>query len=319
MFFTWIFSIISLVSLVVGKFFFVVSPDTNSLLLALALVASTPWIPLIFSHIKTDIEPIHSLTTRSAITWYGLLIFTWTILSFVLDTRTSTQIFFLILIFATYFHIDARIFFAVALGGLIVTVWSLVFDMSAWTESTSIIVYLSLVVGVLVELIAPVIGRFHRESKSLFHIPTAFIHEYRDTLGSYALLLSTGIGIVMVVLIVMRGIWWNYAFSMLLFFSMGYTLLIILRSLAQRRIPTLMDSIRDEYRLLTYLQNRSRYTSIWLLASLMILVDIAYFRALPWTTQSLMVLIGTVLLFLCVSLYPLISRTVKRYIDSSLL
>ncbi len=113
---TWIFSTVSLVSLLVAKIFFVISPDTNSLLLALALVASTPWIPLVFSHIKRDIEPLHPFTTRPAIGGYLILIALYFLMMFYFHTAVSKQFFILVLLFSIYFHVDARVYFALALG-----------------------------------------------------------------------------------------------------------------------------------------------------------------------------------------------------------
>lgn len=317
MFFTWIFSTVSLVSLLVAKLFFVVSPDTNSLLLALALVASAPWIPLVFSHIRRDMEPLHPLTTRASLGGYLILFGLYLLLAYYFHTAVSTQIFVLVLLFSVYFRVDARVFFALALGGLITTVWSLVFDMTAWAESASIIVYLALVIGVLIELIAPLMSRIHTGHNPLIYISSEFTREYRDTLSAYSILFGSGLGIVMVVLIVLRGLVWNYAFSMLLFFAMGYMLLALIAVTTERRTLHITGYIRDEYRLLTYILKRSKYAYIWLCALLMILVDIAYFRALPWTTQSLIVVIGTALLSLGVYMYPRISRIVRNALNSS--
>lgn len=314
---TWIFSTISLVSLLVAKIFFVISPDTNSLLLALALVASAPWIPLVFSHIKRDIEPLHPFTTRPAIGGYLILIALYFLMMFYFHTAVSKQFFILVLLFSIYFHVDARVYFALALGWLITTVWSLVFDMSTWAESASIIVYLCLVVGVLIELIAPLMHRIHTGHAPLVHINPEFTREYLNTLSTYSIFICSGLGIVMVVLIILRGLVWNYAFSMLLFFAMGYIFLMIIAIITERRILHITSYMRDEYKLLTYVLNRWQYAHIWLLASLMILVDISYFRALTWTIQSLIILIGTALLSLGVYLYPRISRMVSCSINSS--
>ncbi len=113
---TWIFSTVSLVSLLVAKIFFVISPDTNPLLLALALVASAPWIPLVFSHIKRDIEPLHPFTTRPAIGGYLILFGLYLLMAYYFHTAVSKQIFILVLLFSIYFHVDARVYFALALG-----------------------------------------------------------------------------------------------------------------------------------------------------------------------------------------------------------
>ena len=259
---TWIFSTVSLVSLLVAKIFFVISPDTNPLLLALALVASAPWIPLVFSHIKRDIEPLHPFTTRPAIGGYLILFGLYLLMAYYFHAAVSTQIFVLVLLFSVYFRVDARVFFALALGGLITTVWSLVFDMTRWAESASIIVYLALVIGVLIELIAPLMGRIHTGHKPLIHISPEFTREYRDTLSAYSILFGSGLGIVMIVLIVLRGLVWNYAFSMLLFFAMGYMLLALIAVITERRTLHITDYIRDEYRLLTHILKRSQYVYI---------------------------------------------------------
>jgi maltodextrin utilization protein YvdJ len=57
-----------------------------------------------------------------------------------------TQVFFIVLGFSLYFRVDARIFFAVALGGLMVTVLSLMFKMETFAEGASVMVYLALVI-----------------------------------------------------------------------------------------------------------------------------------------------------------------------------
>lgn len=126
------------------------------------------------------------------------------ILGLYLHTDVSTQIWILVSLFAIYFHVDSRLFFALALAGLITTVWSLVFDMAVWAESASIIVYLCLVIGVLVELTSPLMQSLHRETRPLVVVPERFVHEYRDTLVSYSILLVSALGFILVFLIVFR-------------------------------------------------------------------------------------------------------------------
>lgn len=317
MFFTWIFSIISLVSLVVGKFFFVISPDTNSLLLALALIASAPWIPLVFAHIRADMAPLHSLTTRSALVWYGLLIFTWTILSFVLDTETSTQIFFLILIFATYFHIDARIFFAVALGGLITTIWGLAFDMSAWAESASIIVYLSLVISVFVEISSRLIDRLHYRSRELVSLSSEFKTSYRKALSEYAWIITVILQSSFIIGLLGRGTFWNFEYSMLLYISFGIWIFFAIYLFASEKIYSLRDFVTNRFSiryiiwLVKKISQYSRYIVTVIIFSILVtLIDWTLVLRLPLIT--LVSLIGLMAFLIGISVYSIVSFFYRR-------
>jgi hypothetical protein len=238
---SWLFSIVSLVSLLVADFFLMISPDTNSLLLALSLVASAPWIPLVFSHIKRDIEPLNPLTTRASLGGYLILLGLWMIMTFYFHASVSTQIFVLVLMFSAYFHIDARIFFAVALGGLITTVWSLVFDMSRWAESASIIVYLALVIGVFVEIGSRWLNKIHDGGKVLMHISSEFKTSYQQTLAEYTWIITVILQLIFIIALLGRGTLWNFDYQMLPYLSFGIWIFFALYLLASDKIYRTQD------------------------------------------------------------------------------
>ena len=103
-----------------------------------------------------------------------------------------------------YYHMDARIAFGVALGALLVTIGALLTKQSAIAEQSSVVVYLSLVVGVVGELITPLFARLHRGATPVITPKESFIQEYRQALSEYAWMSGVAIGILIVVLCVFQ-------------------------------------------------------------------------------------------------------------------
>lgn len=103
--------------------------------------------------------------------------------------------------------------------GLIVTVSALLVDMSAFAESASVVVYLSLVLGVLTEIAAPVFDRIHSRSKRLIVISPEFRRGYRQALTEYTWILTIAIEVIFIIVWAGRGIVWNFEYRMFLYLA----------------------------------------------------------------------------------------------------
>lgn len=104
---------------------------------------------------------------------------------------------------------------------------------------------------------------------------------------------------------------------MLLFFAIGYSILLFLAVTSMRDTPELALFYREETNLLTLLTRYWKYSSILIICALMILVDIAYFRATPWMIQASVIGIGTIILTLVVYSVPYLLPRIRQYTDSS--
>lgn len=189
MVFAWVFSITSLVALGSAKLFFALAPGFEMLYLSLSLIVLTPWMFPVIAHIRTDMTSPHSPITESGLMGIGAITII-LILSSILGMSVFGMVFFAIFLISIVFHIDSRIYFALALAGLIVTVMSLIYDISSLAESASVLVYLALVTGVFSEIIAPALDRYHGTSRVRFDHAKKILHEYRLALAEYSSLLS---------------------------------------------------------------------------------------------------------------------------------
>lgn len=104
---------------------------------------------------------------------------------------------------------------------------------------------------------------------------------------------------------------------MLLFFAIGYSILLFLAVASMRDTPELALFYREETNLLTLLTRYWKYSSVLIICALMILVDIAYFRATPWMIQASVIGIGTIILTLVVYSVPYLLPRIRQYTDSS--
>lgn len=103
--------------------------------------------------------------------------------------------------------------------GLIVTVSALLVDMSAFAESASVVVYLSLVLGVFTEIAAPIFDPLHNRSRKLIVIAPEFIRGYRQALTDYTWILTLAIEVIFIIVWAGRGIVWNFDYRMLLYLA----------------------------------------------------------------------------------------------------
>ena len=114
------------------------------------------------------------------------------------------NMFWISILFGVYFALESRLYFFAALFALVVVILGLLFEQKAVAESMSIFVYLMLVAGVAVEIVAPLFGRFHRESRPVIRISEAFVHAYRQELSLYFRLFSYTIVVVAIVLAILH-------------------------------------------------------------------------------------------------------------------
>jgi type IV secretory pathway TrbL component len=82
--------------------------------------------------------------------------------------------------------------------------------------SVSIIVYLSLVIGVCVELFAPFFDRFHRKSPPLIKISQSFMENYQRDIALCMYVLCIILPIIFALLILGHGYFWIFEPTVLL-------------------------------------------------------------------------------------------------------
>ncbi len=273
MIFSWIFSIVSLVCLLIAKQYAMLAPGTEPLLLSLSLIVVSPWMIPIIHEIKKDLTLI-----------------------------------------------DGRIFFIAALAGLISTILALIVGMPAFAEQSSIWVYLMLVGGVVIELLSPLLMRGYQMCARYITLPPWLQSEYQSTLREYSSVFVLAIGIIYIVLLVWRTMFWDFDLSMLLLFSFGMWLFLGLVLLTHSRSYGVTDLYDTELgwtrRLISPRYRHTLYPIIWGLISAL-LVDIAFFRGLALWMQGVGIMLIVVIVLIGSLIYPVLSRWIRsnRYIQ----
>jgi hypothetical protein len=216
--------------------------------------------------------------------------------------------------------LDGRICFTLALAGLISTVLTLMFDMSAFAEQASIWVYLMLVCGVVMELLSPLFAHLYRFFMARISLSPGLMLGYKGTLREYSSVLLLALGIVYVGLLVWRISLWNFDLTMLPLLSGWLWVFFAIVLLTHHKRYGIVDLIATELGWIErWMPSRSRSIVYPLITGLVtgILVDIAYFRGLPLSIQIIGIVTLTVLILIVSLIYPRLSLWIRsnRYLQ----
>ncbi|MBC7503436.1 hypothetical protein H7169_00495 [Candidatus Gracilibacteria bacterium] len=317
MIYFWLFQIISLLFLLVSRYFFGVAVGPDMLILSLLLLISTPVIVPLVATIRGDMTPMRSLLTQAGCIGLILIIAITLGIYFRFQVSFSTLIFWMLALLAVFFRFESRIFFLVGIMGLIVTVSALLVDMSAFAESASVVVYLSLVLGVLTEIVAPVFDTLHNRSRKLIVISPEFRRGYRQALADYTWILTITIEVIFIIVWAGRGIVWNFDYRMLLYLAFLVWIFFSIYLFATESPRHIRDfvslRISHESLLSVYRYNRTPiHYAIFLGAAIFLfyLIDWAILWQLPFITLSAFVVL--IILSTCVCMYSIISYSHHR-------
>ncbi len=219
MLFFWFFQLIFLIFIIISRYFFGTFLQSNILILSFLMLVCTPVIVPLVATIRQDMTPMRPVWTRAGCIGLIVIILVSCLLFLGFHISFSTIIFWSLAMLSIFFRFESRIFFLVALLGLIVTVSALLVDMPAFAESASVAVYLSLVLGVLTEIAASLFDRIHSGSKRLILISPEFIRGYRQALTEYTWMITIVIEIIFIIALAGRGYIWNFDYQMLLYMS----------------------------------------------------------------------------------------------------
>ena len=243
MFLFWLMELAVLVFVLISRYIFGMFVGGEVLILSLLILLTVPvFIPLIAT-IREDITLPHPLLTRAGLSGLFVIALFSFGLSFGFHISLSTTLFLVITALAIYFRIESRIFFVVALMGLLLTVYSLLLDMSVLAEQASIIVYLSLVIGVAAEIGISLSDRIHRSSRPLVKIAPEFVMSYRQALSEYAGLMLVAIQIIVIGAILGRGTLWDFDYQVLLYLAYGSWIFSALYLLSGTQIHDIREYI----------------------------------------------------------------------------
>lgn len=113
MIYFWLFQIISLLSLLVSRYFFGVAVESDILILSLILLVCTPVIIPLVATIRGDMTPMRSLLTQAGCIGLIVIIVISLGIYFGFQISVSTLIFWILALLAVFFRFESRIFFLV--------------------------------------------------------------------------------------------------------------------------------------------------------------------------------------------------------------
>lgn len=317
MIYFWLFQITSLLVLLVSRSFFEILPETNILLLSFFILSITPVIIPIVGIIRQDMTPMRSLFTRAGVVGFLCILLVSLGLFFWFQISSGTLIFLLLTLFAVYFRVESRLFFLVALLGLIVTVSALLVEKAAFAESASIIVYLALVIGVFVEIGSSWFERVHSRSKSLIDVSPEFKTWYQQALSDYTWMMTVVIQSLFVVALLGREIIWNFDYQMLLYLAFGVWIFFTLYLLSSERTlhfrDFMVNRLSKRY-IVSLFRGKRQYIKYILsggvFATLIVLIDWTLIWNLPSITLAS--LIALIFLLVGIGVYGVVSFFYRR-------
>jgi hypothetical protein len=211
-FFISVFLLLSLARLVYN-----ISGDVDYLMYISAIIALSPlaqiWGELLWSDSRLSPYTLNSRRNISA----SLGIFAVFLLTLFFWFLFSSIFFFLVLALGIWWHIDTRIAFSFALISLILTILALIFSLSAIAESMSILVYLLLVLWVSIEIVAPILEKYHRKDDRTI-VPEKIHRYYREHIYEYLSMVWLGFQIFVIILLLGRPRFWDFDSSILFVF-----------------------------------------------------------------------------------------------------
>lgn len=283
MIFFWVFQLASLLFLLVSRYFFGAYIGTDTLVLSFLILISTPLLIPVVALIREDNTRMRPIFTQVGVNWViSMLLISFGLL-FGFHIEYSTFFFIFILMFSVFFAIESRIFFLVALMWLIATVSALIVGKSTFAESASIIVYLALVIGVFVEIGAPLFKKIHLDSKMLIEVTSEFRQGYRSALSDYAWIMIGLIQSIFFVALIGRGFLWNFDYQMLLYLAFWVWIFSMLYLFSHERILHIWDFIIDRFSRKYYsdsYRNNKEYMNYGIIGStILILVSM-----IDWTS-----------------------------------
>lgn len=113
MIYFWLFQIISLLFLLISRYFFGVVPESNMLVLSLLLLICTPVIVPLVATIRGDMTPMRPLLTRAGCIGLMVIILISCLLFLGFHISSSSIIFLSLALLAVFFRFESRIFFLV--------------------------------------------------------------------------------------------------------------------------------------------------------------------------------------------------------------
>lgn len=283
MIFFWVFQLASLLFLLVSRYFFGAYIGTDTLVLSFLILISAPLLIPVVALIREDNTRMRPIFTQVGVNWViSMLLISFGLL-FGFHIEYSTFFFIFILMFSVFFAIESRIFFLVALMWLIATVSALIVGKSTFAESASIIVYLALVIGVFVEIGAPLFKKIHLDSKMLIEVTSEFRQGYRSALSDYAWIMIGLIQSIFFVALIGRGFLWNFDYQMLLYLAFWVWIFSMLYLFSHERILHIWDFIIDRFSRKYYsdsYRNNKEYMNYGIIGStILILVSM-----IDWTS-----------------------------------
>lgn len=301
MLFFWMYSLASLVLLLIAKIFFVVSADLGTLLLWLFVIFLLPLcIPLV-SLIRRDVSIPRSPWSVASVISILIAIIMLLVAYFVLHWGVSTIVFFAVLFVASSYAIDSRIFFWFALWGLVFTIVSLLLGLNSYAEISSIYVYIALVLGVLVELLSPYFAYIHRDSTTLVQIPEGFIQAYRRDMEQYTRMILVALGVLFISMVIGYGRWWHVDVQLYIYLSLIILLFFVVFLFLVRTPYTLTKFFHGDSGLSVHLPRFiTRQRFLWIDAAVAtICASVGLIYGLGMQNIIILTLIVTAIVWLC--------------------
>lgn len=204
MIFPWFFSFAAVIFLMILSFFFDLHENSYFYLTTFGIFSAFPLLLPVVDIIKKDANNSEKILSSSGI--IGLIAIILAIILFIFfHFQLATIIFLVTMMVGAYFNIDSRWYFFVSLFGLMITIVSLICSQKLLAENFSILVYLSLVAGVIVEICAPFFNCFHKKSKPLVEFQENFIRDYKKEVKIYLFIIAAFLGISEIFLLFSQG------------------------------------------------------------------------------------------------------------------
>lgn len=245
--FFWMHALSSLALLIIARYFFVVSGNLDILLLSFLTILSIPILIPLITFLKREATMMNSPLTLSWVLggWVILVIL---LIAISLGTTTSGILFFAWLSIGIYYGIDSRIFFSFSLVGLVFIILALVSNQHLYAESTSITVYVLLVMGIVVELFSSSFAKLHAWSHRIINISQDFIKWYRQDMSNYALTTAFAIAILWSAAMIWSGKYWIIESEIFVYIAWGVFIFYALFIAFSQKYHTLWDFFMTDNR-----------------------------------------------------------------------
>jgi hypothetical protein len=309
MIFFWLLHIVLLSFFVIAQFLFQINIVDDTVLLSFLILSFLPaFVPLV-NVVREDVSPMRSVFTKTGLIGSATIVtlVLWWLFGFHIEYTTA--IFILIWAFSVFFRVESRIFFGVALVWLFCTMSALIFDKTELAESMSIWVYLALLIGVSVEIIAPWFERLHDLSRPLVDITPEFRQWYYSALSEYAWIMTIWLHFFFFISLLGRGIIWSFDYQMLLYLVFGICIFFALYLLSQDKRLQISDFTAEKFSAKYYRNlyiNIKKYSIYWITG----LLCFVWLFLINWNivwNLPLYTLIGSLLFIISMSMISYIS------------